>query len=103
MVSKFGHEQLILLSRLEEKWMLGEFHFTFIVASSSALSVLADDGDICVTLAQGQGGTPQDHNQRQWHDSWQVVAAAAYCDAILADIEAFKVEDYEAYSSTGFR
>jgi len=34
-------------------------------------------GVVCVSLCQGQGGTPQDHVQRDYGNTWQVVQQAA--------------------------
>ena len=44
--------------------------------------VLEPNGDVCVTLCQGQGGTPMDRPVREWHDSWQIVAMATYSDFV---------------------
>lgn len=35
------------------------------------------DGDICVTLCKGQGGTPVDEPQRAYGNSWQIINNAA--------------------------
>ena len=37
----------------------------------------ADGGDICVSLCQGQGGTPADNPAREYCNTWQVVSQAA--------------------------
>ena len=60
-------------------------------------------GDICVSFCQGQGGTPQDQPIREWHDSWQSVAAAANHGLVLREIWPFSVNDYPQYNSRGFR
>ncbi|ELT93407.1 hypothetical protein CAPTEDRAFT_183189 [Capitella teleta] len=70
---------------------------------ASAVEILSPDGEICVTLAQGQGGTPADKPIREWHDSWQVVGVASYFDLILTSVNPFEVDDYPEYCSTGFR
>ncbi|XP_013417115.1 ferredoxin-fold anticodon-binding domain-containing protein 1 [Lingula anatina] len=69
----------------------------------SAVTVLAEDGEIIVSLCKGQGGTPLDQPMREWHDTWQVVAMATYAGLILRKAEMFHAEDYPEYSSTGFR
>lgn len=69
----------------------------------SAIEVCKYDGDICVTLCQGQGGTPADNPMRAWADSWQVVAMAAYADLILVQVLPFRAEEFPEYSCTGFR
>lgn len=56
-----------------------------------------------MTLCKGQGGTPADKPMRAWHDSWQVVSMAANAGLILVRADPFRVEDYETYTSTGFR
>ena len=69
----------------------------------SAIQVLENEGQIFVTLCKGQGGTPADRPMRAWHDSWQVVSMAANAGLILVAADLFQVEDFEAYTSTGFR
>ena len=41
------------------------------------------DGDICVTLCKGQGGTPVDEPQRAHGNSWQIVNNAAKAGEFL--------------------
>jgi len=70
----------------------------------SAVDCLYEDGEIFVTLARGQGGTPADKpHQRQWSDCWQIVSMATYADLILTNVRSFDSEMYRDYSSTGFR
>ena len=64
---------------------------------------MADRGEICVTLAQGQGGTPADQPQREWDNSWQIVAMAAESGLVLTDAHPFLEEAFPEYSCTGFR
>ena len=61
------------------------------------------EGDVCVSLCRGQGGTAADAPMRQWSDSWQVVAMAAYSDLILSNTVPFVAKDFPEYSCTGFR
>ena len=77
--------------------------FKIDVSPFSAKQVITPYGDILVTLAQGQGGTPADEPIREWHDSWQVVGSAAYADFILSDVQPFDSDEYPLYNSTGFR
>ena len=43
----------------------------------SAVSHVALNGEICVTLCKGQGGTPMDESNRGYGNSWQIVNNAA--------------------------
>ena len=45
--------------------------------ASAAKHVSPEKGEICVSLCQGQGGTPLDNPKRQFGNSWQVVYQAA--------------------------
>lgn len=69
----------------------------------SCVQVLADDGEVHVSLCNGQGGTPADHPRREWHNSWQVAAMAAEANLILTDVQPFESEKYHSYKSTGYR
>ena len=69
----------------------------------SAETVLCDGGEIWLTLCDGQGGTPADNRQREWHNSWQVVGMAAKANLILTRVVAFDSETYIRYRSTGHR
>ncbi|KAG7266707.1 hypothetical protein CRUP_037274 [Coryphaenoides rupestris] len=69
----------------------------------SCVQVLAEDGDIHVTLCNGQGGTPADQPMREWQNSWQVVAMAAEADLILSSVRPFRAEEVESYKCTGYR
>ena len=44
---------------------------------ASAAHHVDDNGDICVSLCQGQGGTPLDNPRREHGNTWQVVPRAA--------------------------
>lgn len=70
---------------------------------SSAVAVLKDNGEVHVTLCNGQGGTPCDSPMREWHNSWQVVAMAAEAGLILSEIRPFDCEMYQGYRCTGYR
>ncbi|MEQ2191740.1 hypothetical protein XENOCAPTIV_001925, partial [Xenoophorus captivus] len=37
----------------------------------TCVEVLAEDGEVHVSLCNGQGGTPADQPKREWHNSWQ--------------------------------
>lgn len=65
--------------------------------------MLAEDGEVHVSLCNGQGGTPVDHPKREWHNSWQVAAMAAEAQLILTDVHPFESEKYQSYKCTGYR
>ncbi|OBS83079.1 hypothetical protein A6R68_22917, partial [Neotoma lepida] len=69
----------------------------------SCADVLAKEGEIHVALCRGQGGTPADKPQREWHNSWQVVAMAALGGFILSDVYPFRYEAVPGYKCTGYR
>ncbi|XP_030076605.1 ferredoxin-fold anticodon-binding domain-containing protein 1 [Microcaecilia unicolor] len=69
----------------------------------SAAEVLADGGDIHVTLCKGQGGTAADQPVRDWQNSWQVVDMAARAGFILSDVQPFCSKDFIGYKCTGYR
>lgn len=77
-------------------------HF-FLIFTSSCVQVLADDGEVHVSLCNGQGGTPADHPRRERHNSWQVAAMAAEAHLILTDVQPFESEKYHSYKCTGYR
>ncbi len=76
---------------------------SYISLFPSAVHMLSPDGNVCISLCGGQGGTPADTPVRAWSDSWQVVAMAAESEFVLRQIWPFSVEDYPAYNSTGYR
>ncbi|KAG7516110.1 ferredoxin-fold anticodon-binding domain-containing protein 1 [Solea senegalensis] len=69
----------------------------------SCVQVLAEDGEVHVTLCNGQGGTPADEPRRERHNSWQVVAMAAEAQLVLSDIRPFESGKYQSYKCTGYR
>uniref|UniRef100_A0A3B3ZMF1 FDX-ACB domain-containing protein n=1 Tax=Periophthalmus magnuspinnatus TaxID=409849 RepID=A0A3B3ZMF1_9GOBI len=69
----------------------------------SCVQVLSEDGEIHVSLCNGQGGTPADQPKREWHNSWQVAAMAAEAHLILSDVRPFETEKYQSYKCTGYR
>lgn len=69
----------------------------------SCADVLAGEGEVHVALCRGQGGTPADKPQREWHNSWQVVAMAALGGFILSDVIPFSCEAVPGYKCTGYR
>lgn len=69
----------------------------------SCVQVLSDDGEVHVSLCNGQGGTPVDQPKREWHNSWQVAAMAAEAHLILSDVQPFNSEKYQSYKCTGYR
>uniref|UniRef100_A0A1A8PJW2 Ferredoxin-fold anticodon binding domain containing 1 n=2 Tax=Nothobranchius TaxID=28779 RepID=A0A1A8PJW2_9TELE len=69
----------------------------------SCVQVLAEDGEVHVSLCNGQGGTPADKPKREWHNSWQVAAMAAEAHLILSAVCPFENENYPSYKCTGYR
>ncbi|XP_012865124.1 PREDICTED: ferredoxin-fold anticodon-binding domain-containing protein 1 [Dipodomys ordii] len=69
----------------------------------SCADVLAEEGEVHVALCKGQGGTPADKPQREWHNSWQVVAMAALGGLVLSDVHPFSCETVPGYKCTGYR
>ncbi|KAM6173310.1 ferredoxin-fold anticodon-binding domain-containing protein 1 [Erethizon dorsatum] len=69
----------------------------------SCADILAEEGEVHVALCRGQGGTPADKPQREWHNSWQVVAMAALGGLILSDVLPFSCEAVPGYKCTGYR
>ncbi|XP_061596862.1 ferredoxin-fold anticodon-binding domain-containing protein 1 [Cololabis saira] len=69
----------------------------------SCVQVLAEDGEVHVSLCNGQGGTPADQPRREWHNSWQVVAMAAEAHLILSAVKPFEKETLHSYKCTGYR
>lgn len=69
----------------------------------SAGDFLKLNGQLIMTLCNGQGGTPADNPRRSWNDSWQVVEMAAHGNFVLTEIEPFQVSLFENYLSTGYR
>ncbi|NWS50397.1 FDXA1 protein, partial [Probosciger aterrimus] len=69
----------------------------------SSSEVLSEEGEVHVALCNGQGGTPADQPQREWHNSWQIVAVAAGAGFILSNVHPFKAETIHGYKCTGYR
>ncbi|XP_077402326.1 ferredoxin-fold anticodon-binding domain-containing protein 1 isoform X2 [Vanacampus margaritifer] len=69
----------------------------------SCVEVLAEDGEVHVSLCNGQGGTPADQPRRERHNSWQVVAMAAEARLVLSDVRPFESDKYQSYKCTGYR
>lgn len=76
---------------------------TLFICAFSCVQVLAEDGEVHVSLCNGQGGTPVDHPKREWHNSWQVAAMAAEAQLILSSVRPFESEKYQSYKCTGYR
>nr|XP_054586486.1 ferredoxin-fold anticodon-binding domain-containing protein 1 [Nothobranchius furzeri] len=68
----------------------------------SCIQVLAEDGEVHVSLCNGQGGTPVDKPKCEWHNSWQVVAMATEAHLILSAVCPFENENYPSYKCTGY-
>lgn len=69
----------------------------------SAVSILAPDGKILVTLCRGQGGTPADKPHRRWDDSWKIVEMAAQNSLIVEAVETFPKELFSEYECVGYK
>ncbi|XP_052372070.1 ferredoxin-fold anticodon-binding domain-containing protein 1 [Oncorhynchus keta] len=69
----------------------------------SCVGLLKEEGEVLVSLCNGQGGTPADRPMREWHNSWQVVAMAAEAGLILNEVRPFDGEKPDSYQSTGYR
>uniref|UniRef100_H3CX86 Ferredoxin-fold anticodon binding domain containing 1 n=1 Tax=Tetraodon nigroviridis TaxID=99883 RepID=H3CX86_TETNG len=69
----------------------------------SCVQVLAEGGEVHVSLCNGQGGTPADQPKREWHNSWQVTAMAAEAQLILTEVRPFESEKNQSYKCTGYR
>ena len=61
------------------------------------------DGRVLVSLCNGQGGTPMDSPQREWNNSWQIVAMATYGGFILKSAVSFALSASGDYTNTGYR
>ncbi|XP_063974995.1 ferredoxin-fold anticodon-binding domain-containing protein 1 homolog isoform X2 [Diachasmimorpha longicaudata] len=69
----------------------------------SSGSLLEPNGQILVTLCNGQGGTLRDAPRRRWDDSWKAREMAAHGDFVLTSVENFCVDMFEGYEVTGYR
>lgn len=69
----------------------------------SCEKVIRENGQILVTLCNGQGGTSMDNPKRRWDDSWKIVEMAAHGDFILTRIEPFLWQSFRNYVVTGYR
>ncbi|XP_076764618.1 ferredoxin-fold anticodon-binding domain-containing protein 1 isoform X3 [Xylocopa sonorina] len=69
----------------------------------SASTLLKNNGQVLVTLCNGQGGTSIDNPPRRWDDSWKVIEMAAHGNFILTAIEPFAWSSFQNYIVTGYR
>ncbi|XP_038129949.1 ferredoxin-fold anticodon-binding domain-containing protein 1 [Cyprinodon tularosa] len=69
----------------------------------SCVEILSEDGEVHVSLCNGQGGTPVDQPKREWHNSWQVSAMAAEAHLILSCVTPFESDHLPSYKCTGYR
>lgn len=69
----------------------------------SCVQVLSEDGEVHVSLCNGQGGTPADQPKREWHNSWQIAAMASEAHLVLSDVQPFESDKYQSYKCTGYR
>nr|XP_012235142.1 PREDICTED: ferredoxin-fold anticodon-binding domain-containing protein 1-like [Linepithema humile] len=69
----------------------------------SSERMIKENGQILVTLCNGQGGTPMDKPERHWNDSWKIVEMAAHGNFILTRVEPFLWQSFQNYIVTGYR
>jgi len=69
----------------------------------SSEKMIKENGQILVTLCNGQGGTPMDNPKRHWNDSWKIVEMAAHGNFILTRVEPFLWQSFQNYIVTGYR
>lgn len=69
----------------------------------SSQKMIKENGQVLVTLCNGQGGTPMDNPKRRWDDSWKIVEMAAHGNFILTKIEPFLWQSFQDFVVTGYR
>ncbi|KAL6255828.1 hypothetical protein P5V15_013071 [Pogonomyrmex californicus] len=69
----------------------------------SSERMIKENGQVLVTLCNGQGGTPMDKPRRRWDDSWKIVEMAAHGNFILTKVESFLWQSFQNYIVTGYR
>ncbi|CAL7939434.1 unnamed protein product [Xylocopa violacea] len=69
----------------------------------SASTLLKNNGQVFVTLCNGQGGTSIDNPPRRWDDSWKIIEMAAHGNFVLTEIEPFAWSSFQNYIVTGYR
>lgn len=69
----------------------------------SSERMMKKNGQVLVTLCNGQGGTPVDEPRRRWDDSWKIVEMAAHGNFILTRVEPFLWQSFRDYIVTGYR
>ncbi|XP_033343400.1 mitochondrial ribosome-associated GTPase 2 isoform X2 [Bombus vosnesenskii] len=69
----------------------------------SASEILKSNGQVLVTLCNGQGGTAIDNPPRRWDDSWKIIEMAAHGNFVLTAIEPFVWSSFQSYIVTGYR
>ncbi|CAK9807200.1 Mitochondrial ribosome-associated GTPase 2 [Anthophora plagiata] len=69
----------------------------------SASKLLTNNGQVLVTLCNGQGGTYIDNPPRRWDDSWKITEMAAHGNFVLTTIEPFAWSYFQNYIVTGYR
>ncbi|XP_053997285.1 ferredoxin-fold anticodon-binding domain-containing protein 1 isoform X3 [Hylaeus anthracinus] len=69
----------------------------------NATKLLKNNGQILVTLCNGQGGTLFDNPLRRWDDSWKITEMAAHGNCVLSKIEPFEWLLFQNYIVTGYR
>jgi len=65
--------------------------------------VLAENAEVVVTLAKGQGGTPFEKVKRNAPDTWKIVEIAHEADFVLSQVYHLPLEEFSLYSQVGYR
>ena len=71
--------------------------------SLSVSQVLTEQGQVLVTLCDGQGGTSFDIHSRNECDSWQILKMMSYGYLGLVQAETFRPDKFPGYNSFGYR
>lgn len=69
----------------------------------SSEKIIKENGQVLVTLCNGQGGTSMDKSKRRWDDSWKIVEMAAHGNFILTKVEPFSWQSFQDFVVTGYR
>ena len=70
--------------------------------SLSVSKVLNEQGQVLVTLCDGQGGTNFDIHPRIESDSWQILKMMSYGKLGLVQAETFQLQKFPGYNSYGY-
>ena len=65
---------------------------------SSCRAMMAEDGEVVITLARGQGGTPAEAEVRSPGDTWRLVDTCHEAGCVLTRVQEFRPQQYLGYS-----